>query len=267
MMHKLKKLTSKHSWASMLFAIGMLFFGCGGGDDDQPTPVTPDKPDNPTAPYCKGSFSDVVVLSKNELGPMIYLDTNIPLENISLSVEPGGEWLHPEIDDFQNGEYNRTITLHNDGYANKNEYGDKIYEHYRTAILRIKAGTVYDKRVTIVQEGNIILNTYIKLYYGNVLYMNPTGETKDVKVITNCYSWTPSTDADWVTLVKKDDRTLTVTTKPRAAGNDKKRVAEITITNDKVDWQKDETQFKVADGDPNISGENYNYDDEITGWD
>ena len=59
----------------------------------------------------------------------------------------------------------------------------------------------------------------------------------------------------------------TVTTKPRAAGNDKKRVAEITITNDKVDWQKDETQFKVADGDPNISGENYNYDDEITGWD
>ena len=273
-------------WLAALFVAAMStgFVACGGGGDDgdEPTPVNPVNPENsdnpenpgnpsnpgtPTGPYCKASFGDIVVLSKNELGPQIFLNTNIPLKNISLSVEPGGEWLRPDINDFESGEYNRTINLRNDGYDSRNENGDKIYEHYRTAVLRVKAGSVFDKRVTIIQEGNINLNTYVQLYQSGVLYMNPAGETKEVKVVANCYSWTPTTEADWVTLTKKDNHILIVTTAPRAADSDKKRVATISITNDKVEWQKDETLFKVADGEPNISGENFNYGDEISEWD
>ena len=94
--------------------------------------------------------------------------------------------------------------------------------------------------------------------------LSPEGETKEVMIDTNCYSWTPKTEADWLTVKCIDNSTLSVTSKARATDNNTLRTGSVYIECDSDPYIN--ITINVRDADSGIQGEDYGYENP-TGWD
>ena len=117
---------------------------------------------------------------------------------------------------------------------------------------------MYSKTFTVVQESVTFFNIPT-----NPVLLSPEGESADDTVINNCYGWSASTDASWLTLKKTGSSTLTVTSSARAGGASP-RQAIVSLKSDLDDWVT--AKFTIADADSELSGEDFNYGDH-TDWD
>ena len=258
----------------LLILVGSVFlYGCSKSDDGG-SPLDPiDPPTDPTTPagseYCK-NMPDEVVLSCNETLYKLFVESNISPEKFNIGIEAEDEqWCQARITQNQDAENSLVIEITSDTYSREDGMGQLLYEPYRTATLHVTYGSVVDKRIKIVQESHVMLLTELDYTSASVLRVSPKGETAEVKVLTNCYSWTCVTNDNWITVTKKDDATFTVTSTARPEGQMEMRQAEITVMSNKFIDGLMPTMVKVqvVDADAGIRGEDYGYDDNVTGWD
>lgn len=251
-----------------VFAALITLYGCGS-DDDNLQPKDPDSKSHDVELYCNG-IPEEVVLSRTEAPYPIYLDTNIPADSFNISVDMDeAAWCMVEIYKSSDGDNSIVLRVTSQRYDRQDEHGQPLYEPYRTAIIHLSAGSTVNKDIKVVQESNIRLLTDIDYTSLGVLQLSPEGETVEVKVLTNCYSWMCYTQADWLTLEKKDNSTILVTSSPRPSSQTEPREAEITIMSNKfIEGLSPQTdKIIVRDADALISGEEYTYDDEVSEWD
>ena len=257
----------------IILVASALLYGCSKSDDGV-SPTDPiDPPTDPTIPasgeYCK-YMPDEVVLSCSETLYQLYVESNISPEKFNISIEAEGEqWCQAAIAKDQNEENSLVIKITSDTYNREDGLGQPLYEPYRTATLHVTYGSVVDKRIKVVQESHIMLLTELDYTSASVLRVSPKGETTEVKVLTNCYSWMCGTNDDWITVTKKDDATFVVTSTARPEGQTEMRQAEITVMSNKfIDGlMPTMVKIQVVDSDAGVSGEDYGYDDNVTEWD
>lgn len=133
----------------------------------------------------------------------------------------------------------------------------------RICSVRVKAGTLFDKTIRVVQQGNVFFYytddfTWNLSLFSYVLGISSAGEEKDAHIITNCYRWVPTCDASWLTVSRKDQVTLHLISQPASAGEGT-RSAKVTITDTNDDFKS--ISFTVMDNDGLLSGYDYDYDD------
>lgn len=230
--------------AAALFAV----VGCskpeqgGPGPSPKPSPI----PDPPTpTEYFKAEIQDVYVQGPDDTGFSLTVDTN--MDSGKWTVTSDAEWL--------------TITKNSNDVVivpASIERDQNNYPAPRSCRVSVKAGTVYEKTFTVVQEAWTRINSSYEVK------LNPGGETLELNVLHNCYSWTPATDADWLTVRKKDTATLVVTSSPRGASDSQIRSAVVRLQSD---WQADTYwEIKVSDAESELGNEDYDYGDR-TDWD
>ena len=142
--------------------------------------------------------------------------------------------------------------------VNPDGSGGYLYTEPRTCTVTVSAGSAYNKTFRVIQESMTFFDIS-----SNPVLLSPEGGSADVTIINNCYGWSASCDASWLTLKKTGSSTLTVTSSARAAG-DSPRKATVNIKSDLDDWVT--AKFTVADADSELSGEDFNYGDH-TDWD
>lgn len=155
-----------------------------------------------------------------------------------------------------------------DDYDVRDENGYYHNLAARECNVRVRAGSIYDKTIHVVQQGRVYFN-YTEDFAWNldlfsyVLEMSAAGEEKDAYIVTNCYKWVPASDASWLTVSRKDQVTLHLVSQPAAAGEGP-RSARVTITDSNDESQS--TTFTVMDKQGQLSGTDYGYED-ATVWD
>ena len=142
--------------------------------------------------------------------------------------------------------------------VNPDGSGGYLYTIPRTCTVTVSTGSVYSKTFTVIQESMTFFDIP-----SNPVLLSPEGGSADVTVINNCYGWSASTDASWLTLKKTGSSTLTVTSSARAGGASP-RQAIVSLKSDLDDWVT--AKFTIADADSELSGEDFNYGDH-TDWD
>ncbi len=142
--------------------------------------------------------------------------------------------------------------------VNPDGSGGYLYTEPRTCTVTVSAESAYNKTFTVIQESMTFFNIPSK----HVL-LSAEGGTADVTVINNCYGWSASTDASWLTIEKTGSSALKVTSSARAVGASP-RQATVNLVSDLDDWVT--AKFTVADADSELSGEDFNYGDH-TDWD
>lgn len=205
--------------------------GSGGGEDTPPS----------TSPYFKANIQDTYFQGPTDTGFTIYVDTNIT----DWTAEASADWLKVTKKSAEAVFVPQTI-----------EQGS--YPAPRTCTVTIKAGSVFNKTFTVLQEAW----THISAVYE--VKLKPGGETVEIPISHNCYNWTPSTDANWLTVKKKDTATLTITSSARSASETTPRKGVVKLQSqlqDAVYWN-----ITVSDADSNLGNEDYNYEDP-TEWD
>lgn len=247
----------------------MAVVGCGKSDDtEKPSPPspTPTPQPTPTSLYCN-TIPDEVVMGCRERTARIYLDSNVPVKDFVVSSDAA--WCDAKVLDEQGAENTVTLQLTCEDYSRMDGKGQAMYDPPRMASVSIKAGNVKSATMKVVQESDIKLVTDVNYLPGEVLRLSPMGATADVKVLTNCYRWTVSTDADWLTVEKKNEGTISVTSKARQASVTAPRTAKVTVMSTHFIEGLSPTMvyFTVADTDADLNGETYSYDDETTPWD
>ena len=155
-----------------------------------------------------------------------------------------------------------------DDYDVRDEEGNYHNLAARECNVRVKAGTIYDKTIRVVQQGRVYFNytedfTWNLGLFSYVLEMSAAGEEKDAYIVTNCYKWVPETDASWLSVSRKDQVTLHLASRPAAAGEGP-RSARVTISDSNDASQS--TTFTVMDRQGLLSGYDYDYED-TTPWD
>lgn len=225
--------------------ISLLFLAGCNKPDPAPSPdPKPDPEPTPTEKYFKASIYDVYVQGPNDTGFTIVIDTN--MDEKDWSVEGGASWLTINKSSTEVVIVPATIEQ------------DYTYPAPRTASISIKAGTVFNKTFSVVQEAWTRLSSVYEVK------LSPAGETVELTVSHNCYSWTPGTDASWLSVRKKDTGTLVITSDARSTEDKQARTAIVRLQSD---WQS--TIFwniTVSDADSNLGNEDYNYGDR-TDWD
>lgn len=210
--------------------------------DPGPTPV-PDPP-SPTY-YFKAEIQDLYVQGPDDTGFTIAVDTNMGSDEWTVSAD--ADWI--------------TTTKNSKDVVIVPALIERDQNNYpapRSCRVSVKAGTVYEKTFTVVQEAWTRINSSYEVK------LNPGGETLELNVLHNCYSWTPATDADWLTVRKKDTATLVVTSSPRGASDSQIRSAVVRLQSD---WQADTYwEIKVSDAESELGNEDYDYGDR-TDWD
>ena len=207
--------------------------------------------------YCEANLPVVWVFNRLADATSFLIKTNIE----DITVVSSESWCTVSIENTGIAEQKQvTITVSN--YEVLDETGSYTYAFPRKATIRVTAGNVFDETITIAQNTFVSITTPILENTYNTLYL-PAGYTQDVTIKTNCYSWSATTDATWLTVSQKDYTTLTVTSEART--DDTPRSATVTITND-ADELNDSHTFTVADADAVLTSKDYEYG-EGTGWD
>ena len=227
----------------------------GGGQVPSPSPTptpiptpTPDPdpdPDPPaTTPYFKADIHDLYVQGPDDTGFTLAIDTN--MGETEWTVTSDASWI--------------TITKNSRDVAIVPDHieRDQTYPAPRDCRVSVKAGDVFGKTFTVVQEAWTRINSDYSLK------MSPAGETLEVNVVHNCYSWTPRTEAKWLSVSKKNTATLVITSSPRGSSGSGIRSSVVRLQSD---WQPDTFwDITVSDADPELGNDDYDYGDK-TDWD
>ena len=233
--------------------------------------VRPD-PDNPDGPGGNGENGG----KKDDDKPFFTAD--IPVEYNTTSPEQGRNFqIKTNISDWtatsdsswcrtiinKGEDYGYELVVLVDEFAPRTDNGDYDYCQPRVCTVTIKAGSTYSHTLTVRQESRVIMSTEL---YGKSVLMDPAGETIRMFIRTNCISWTPSTDADWLNVKRIDNATLELSSTARK-DSDKARKATVTVVSDLDSYSStSRTSFTVADADVVLSGDDYGYGDHID-WD
>lgn len=247
-----------HFW---IICTVLLLFCAAGCNKPAPSPApsptpTPTPTPVPTPPvdvnYFKADIKDLYVFnSGGGSGVEVAYKTDIK----DWTVTPSERWCKITVESARFvilvDEYKPTV--------NPDGSGGDLYTSPRTCTVQLTAGTAFSKTFTVLQESRTIISIPFQ-----PLLLSAAGASADVLVNNNCYSWTATTDASWLTLKKKDSSTLTVTSTARPASESTPRKATVMIVSDLDDFVN--ARFTVADADSELSGEDYNYGDH-TDWD
>ncbi len=227
-------------------------------EDPTPGPQEDPTPDPPAEKnYFKGNIKDVYVFCFDGFGIEMNIYYESDIEDIT--VTPSESWCKASVhnDDVQYinlyccEEYRPTF--------NPDGSGGWLYAEPRSCTVELTVGDIFNKTFKVYQE----CETSIIVPF-NPVTLNAAGESVDVLVQNNVYSWSATTDADWLTLKKKDSSTLTVTSVARSDSQAAPRKATVTIVNDYNEFTN--TTFIVADADADLSGEDFGYGDH-SDWD
>lgn len=189
-----------------------------------------------------------------EQGWNYMVSTNIP----DWTAESDAAWCRTSILKGQENSYELNIIV--DGFDPRTENGSYDYCPPRVCTVTIKAGSIYSHSLTVRQESNVRMTTGL---YGKPVLLDPAGETRQIYILTNCISWTPSTDADWLTVKRIDNATLELTSTARK-DSEPARTTIVNVVSDLDSWSStSRTSFTVADADASLSGDDYGYGDHI----
>lgn len=223
---------------------------CQKSGPENPTPVNP-TPEPPVQKnYFKADIKDVYAYNCGESGTEVQYTTDIS----GWTITPSETWCTITVESqrfvIHVGEYKPTV--------NPDGGGGYLYTEPRKCTVQLVAGTALNKTFTVVQESMTVISAP-----STPVTINAAGASKDVFIQNNCYGWTASTDATWLTLKQKDASTLTIVSSTRSSGATP-RQATVNIVSKLDDWVK--AQFIVADADAEFNGEDYKYGDH-TNWD
>jgi len=224
----------------ILFAV----VGCSKPDSPDVPHVTPTDPST-DSPYFKADVKDVYLLGPDDTGFTLVVDTN--MDSSEWSVTGDAAW----IKITRNGK--EVIIV-----PDKIERDQSYYPAPRTCCISVKGGNLFDKKLAVVQEAW----TRIRSEYQ--VKLKASGESVEVCVEHNCYGWTPQTEADWLTVKKKDSATLTITSTSRDEAASQPRSAVVRLQSDMqpdIYWN-----ITVSDADPDLVNEDFEYGDH-TEWD
>lgn len=243
----------RHIFYLTAFLCCLLLCGCHKPEPLSPSPTpTPTPPDPPAKTnYFEADIKDIYAFNCGDLsGVEVYYKTDIS----GWTITPSETWCSILV------ESSRFVILVSEykPMVNPDGSGGYLYTEPRTCTVTISAGSVYSKTFTVIQESKTLFNVPT-----NPVLLSPGGGSADVTVINNCYGWSASTDASWLTLKKTGSSTLSVTSSARAAG-ESPRKATVILKSDLDDWVT--LKFTVADADAELSGEDFNYGDH-TDWD
>ena len=243
----------KHLLLSLLAFF--LLAGCIRPDPDNPD--GPDGPDVPDKPFFTADIPAEYNTTSPEQGRNFQIKTNIS----DWTATSDSSWCHTNITKGEDYGYELVILV--DEFAPRTDNGDYDYCQPRVCTVTIKAGSTYSHTLTVRQESRVIMSTEL---YGKSVLMDPAGETIRLFIRTNCISWTPSTDADWLNVKRIDNATLELSSTARK-DSDKARKATVTVVSDLDSYTStSRTSFTVADADVVLSGDDYGYGDHID-WD
>ena len=217
----------------------------------EPTPVPP----TPTPPQKTNYFeADIKDIYAFNCGDISGVEVSYKTDISGWTIKPSETWCSILVESTRFvilvSEYRPTV--------NPDGSGGYLYTEPRSCTVTVTAGTAYSKTFKVIQESM----TFFNIPSAPIL-LSPDGGSADVTVINNCYGWSASTDASWLTLKKTGNSTLTVTSSARAAGASP-RQATVTLKSDLDDWVT--AKFTIADADAELSGEDFRYGDH-TDWD
>lgn len=217
---------------------------------------------NASGQYCRADIPNEFVFNYEALGVGFVLDTNID----QFQVTSSEEWCTAEVTDIPNSTNNKQLFIEVGDYQKKDAQGYYVNELPRKATVTVTGGTVFSHTITIVQNSHIYftIRTFLYPFVNGSLVLSPDGETREVMIDTNCYSWTPKTEADWLTVKCIDNSTLSVTSKARDANDNTLRTGSVYIECDSDPYIN--ISINVRDADSGIQGEDYDYD-KPTEWD
>ncbi len=183
------------------------------------------------------------------------------------SISSDADWCKVEKTD-ETPSMAATAVILVDDYDVRDQEGKYHNLAARECNVRVKAGKIYDKTIRVVQQGRVYFNytedfSWNQGLFSYVLEMSAAGEEKNAYIVTNCYKWTPTTDASWLKVSRKDQVTLHLVSQAAAAGEGP-RSAKVTITDSNDELQS--TTFTVMDKQGQLSGYDYGYGDS-TPWD
>lgn len=251
---------------SLLIASLVAIASCGGDDDNPkpPTPVAPDDPGttDPQGRYCKADIPEEVVFNYEAAATTFVMETNID----DFQVKASEPWCTAEVTAIPNSTNKKLLKIDVGDYQKMDDQGFYINELPRKATVTVNGGSAFSRTITIVQNSHIYMDvrTNKSPFVDGCLELSPEGETKEIMIETNCYSWTPYTEAEWLAVKRVDSYTLSVTSKPRPDSDVTRREGHVHIENDSD--PNNHLSIAVRDAEPNIHGEDYGYD-EPTGWD
>ncbi|MCQ2126521.1 MAG: hypothetical protein MJZ06_03655 [Bacteroidaceae bacterium] len=227
---------------------------------------TPDGPDDPgnnggdiedDKPFFTADIPDEYNTTCPEQGRNFLIRTNIS----DWTASSDADWCRTNI--IKGEDYGYELDIIVDEFAPRTDNGDYDYCQPRVCTVTIKAGSTYSHTLTVRQESRVIMSTDL---YGKSVFLDPAGETIQMFIRTNCISWTPSSDADWLSVKRIDNATLELSSTARK-DSDMARKATVTVVSDLDSYTStSRTSFTVADADVVLSGDDYGYGDHID-WD
>lgn len=194
-------------------------------------------------------MKDVYPFNRGEQAVWIYFDTNVK----DWTATPDADWCTVSYNEDHNG-----CLVKVGQYDPRYDNGAYMYTSPRTCSVTVKAGDLYNKAFTVLQESM----TYIKVPE-NPVVLSAAGESADITLSNNCYGLSFS-ETSWLSFTKKDSNTYTVTSTSRPSGDRTARKVTVKVTSvlDNTVY----ASFVVADADATLSDEDYRYGDH-TDWD
>ena len=251
-------------------ALGALIpFGCE--EPDKPGPEEPGiTPPTPAGDYFKLMINlsrEVpddyeVIFNADADGTTLIVETNLA----GWAVSSDAAWCKVDKTE-ETMSAKATVVITVGDYDTRDENGLFRNLAARKAQVTVSAPGQKSKSIRVVQQGRVYFN-YTDEYqwdlslFSYVLEISAGGQ-RDAHIVTNCYKWTPSTDASWLTVERIDQVTLRLSSQPRADG-DGLRKATVTVSDSNDDFQH--TSFVVIERTGGLSGHDYDYDDTYP-WD
>ena len=204
-----------------------------------------------------GKETDLVLMSREGGQTSLMFNTSLQSGEWNLEVEEA-DWCKVYLD-------GSLIRMEAEPYGEKYEY---LYP--RTCKVTIKSSKLPDVSFTLAQESYQILRT---LNYISSYTLSPSGAPLDVFIYTNYYQWKVRNNSDWFTVEQPDRMTLRVRATPKQEGDTQVRTGSVTLYSaawpeedlETIYWNKT-VKINFSDGDPDLSGEDYNYGDNKN-WD
>jgi hypothetical protein len=242
-----------------LAALALVLCACPEVDPVDPTgPDNPSDPGNTTPteqPYFTLALSSgspvpdpyVRVCTREEVTfPALIVKTNMD----DWSATSSESWCTLTVNEY------KEIVVHLDAYGDNTETLQP-----RICEIRVRAGSTFNQAITLVQESNVYISF---ANYGQAVVLPSTGATVEVPVYTNCYQWTPSTTAGWLTVEKVSPAILRIRSTAISASDTEPRSTLVTVTSAFDEFMKN--SIEVKDEKAVLSEDDYHYGDH-TDWD
>ena len=246
----------------LLFFAFCLLAGCSkpdskGPDDSGGNEETVDRKDD-GKPYINADIPAEHNFTCPEQGTNFLILTNIP----DMTASSDSSWCKAYIEKLEEERYLLVIIV--DAFEPRRaDNGDFVHCQPRVCTVTFKAGSAYSHTLTVRQESHVMLSTGL---YGKPVLMDPAGGTIRIPIRTNCISWTPSTDAEWLSVKRIDNVTLELSSTARKDSGSA-RTATVTLVSDLDSWSiSSRESFTVTEADAALSGDDYDYGDHID-WD